>query len=308
VTDLVPSQHWPSGLAALEAAVAGARSLSVAVAFVTEGGVAKLAGVLEPLGELDLEVVARAGGVTTPDALQALRDRLGAQVSVAIGRDSMRFHPKLWLARSESELRALSGSGNLTSGGLEENVEQFELTKMPLKSEEAIKQEERFVELTAGTYLLESVEGSVVWNSWLTTITKARSSRKLIQMLERQLDELPVKLRPEEERHQLLTDLYDIYEATVEMDLLTPKGHLYRPTRFLLGINRARDSGDPFELVSRLCRQQTGGFDIILEHDQPKLTVEALVMDEQKPYHRLFTQQTKEFAGERLKQFPSWAG
>lgn len=43
VTDLVPSQHWPNGLAALEAAAEGARSLSVAVAFVTEGGVAKLA-------------------------------------------------------------------------------------------------------------------------------------------------------------------------------------------------------------------------------------------------------------------------
>jgi len=308
VTDLVPSEHWPSGLSALEKAVEGARSLSVAVAFVTESGVAKLAEVLEPLGELHLEVVARAGGVTTPAALQALRDRLGAQVSVAIGRDSMRFHPKLWLARSESELRVLSGSGNLTSGGLEENVEQFELTKMPLKSDEAIEQEERFVELTAGTYLLEAVEGSVAWNSWLMTITKARSSHKLIQTLERQLDEMPVKLRPEEERRQLLADLYGIYEATVEKDLLTPKGNLYRPTRFLVGINRARDSGDPFELVSRLCRRQTGGFDIILEHDQPQLTVEALVVDEYKPYHRLFTQRTKELADERLKQFPSWAG
>jgi hypothetical protein len=292
----------------LDAAVEGARSLSFAVAFVTESGVAKLAEILEPLGELALEVVARAGGVTTPDALHALRDWLGAQVSVAIGRDSMRFHPKLWLARSESELKALSGSGNLTLGGLQDNVEQFELTKMPLKSEEAIEQEERFVELTAGTYLLESVEDSVVWSSWLTTITKAKSSRKLIQALEGQLNEIPVKLRPEEERRQLLTDLYGIYEATVEMDLLTPKGHLYRPTRFLVGINRARDNGDPFELVSRLCRQQTGGFDIILEHDQPQLTVEALVMDEQKPYHRLFSQRTKELAGERMKQFPSWAG
>jgi len=29
-------------------------------------------------------------------------------------------------------------------------------------------------------------------------------------------------------------------------------------------------------------------------------------MDEQKPYHWLFTQHTKELAGERLKQFPSW--
>lgn len=306
MTDLVPSQQWPSGLTALEAAIEDASSLSVAVAFVTESGVAQLGEVLEPLGELDLEVVARAGGVTTPAALQTLRDRLGAQVSVAIGTDSMRFHPKLWLARSQSELRVLSGSGNLTAGGLEENVEQFELTKMPLKSAEAIEQEERFVELTAGTYLLETVEGSVVWNTWLTTITKARSSRRLIQTLESQLDGTPVNLRPEKERRQLLTDLYGIYEATVEKDLLTPKGNVYRPTRFLVGINRARDSGDPFELVSRLCRQQTGGFDIILEHDQPQLTVEALVMDKDKAYHQLFTQRTKELAGERLKQFPSW--
>jgi hypothetical protein len=102
--------------------------------------------------------------------------------------------------------------------------------------------------------------------------------------------------------------LYGIYEATVEKDLLTPKGHVYRPTRFLVGINRARDIGDPFELVSRLCRQQTGGFDIILEHDLPYLTVEALVVDEEKSYHGLFTQRTRELAAERLRQFPSRAG
>jgi len=308
LTDLVPSKDFPSGLTALEATLEGARSLSIAVAFVTESGVAKLAQVLEPVGTPDLEVVARAGGVTTPAALQALRDRLGAQVSVAIGRDSMRFHPKLWLARTDDELKVLSGSGNLTAGGLAENVEQFESTRMPLRSEEAIQQEERFIELTGGTYLLENVEGSVVWDSWLTTITKAKSSRILIQQLEQKLDQVPVKLRPEEERRQLLADLYAIYEATVEMDLLTPKGRVYRPTRFLVGINRARDSGDPFELVSRLCRQQTGGFDIILQHDLPHLTVEALVVDEGKPYHDLFSQRTKELAATRLKQFPSWTG
>jgi hypothetical protein len=306
MSDLVPSERWPSGRAALEAAIDGAHSISVAVAFVTETGVAQLAEVLEPLGDVDLEVVARAGGVTTPEALQALRDYLGAEVSLAIGHASMRFHPKLWLARSENELAVLSGSGNLTAVGLEENIEQFELTRMPLKSEEATEQEERFLELTAGTYLLETVEGSVVWNNWLMAITKARSSRKMVQALEAQLDNTPVKLKPEEERQQLLADLYGIYEATVAEDMITPKGHLYRPTRFLVGINRARDTGDPFELVSRLCRRQTGGFDIILEHDQAQLTVEALVMDKDKSYHHLFTRRTKELAGERLKQFPSW--
>ncbi len=303
---LVPSKRWPSGFAALGAAVESAHSVSLAVAFVTETGVTKLTELLKPLGEIDLEVVARAGGVTTPGALHALHDQLGARVSVAIGLGSARFHPKLWLARSESELAVLSGSGNLTLGGLEDNDEQFELSRMSLESDDANEQEERFIELTAGTHSLEAVEGTVVWNSWLMMITKSKVHRDVIRHLEGELDAVPVKSRPENERQHLLADLYEIYEETVAKDMVTPKGNLYRPTRFLVGINRARDGGDPFELVSRLCRRQTGGFDIILEHDQPLLTVEALVVDETKPYHDLFAETTKDLAAERLKQFPSW--
>ncbi len=308
MNDLVPSNRWPTGLAALEAAVEGARSVSVAIAFVTESGVAKLAELIEPLGDIDLEVVARAGGVTTPAALQALRDQLGAQVSVAIGRASMRFHPKLWLARSESELTVLSGSGNLTRGGLEDNDEQFELIRMPLASEGAAEQEERFIELTAGAHPLETVEGTVVWSAWLAMINKAKLHRSEIRRMEKQLDEVPVKSKPEKERQHLLEDLYEIYHATVAKNMLTPAGKLYRPTRFLVGINRARDGGDPFELVRKLCRRQTKGFNIILAYDEPHLTVEALVLDKQKPYHEFFTEKTKELAAKRLKEFPSWKG
>lgn len=80
MSELIPSQQWPTGLAALEAAVESARSASVAVAFVTEAGVAKLSEIIEPLGGIDLEVVARAGGVTSPTALQALRARRSLRV------------------------------------------------------------------------------------------------------------------------------------------------------------------------------------------------------------------------------------
>lgn len=306
MSDLIPSNDWPNGLAALEAAIGeDTHSLSVAVAFVTEPGVAKLAELMEPLGEVDIEVVARAGGVTTPAALHALRDRLGARVSVAIGLDSSRFHPKLWLVRNQHELAVLSGSGNLTLGGLEHNDEQFELSRVDRSSDEAGEQEERFVELTAGTHALADVEGTVVWSSWLTTITKSRVHRDAIRRLEQKLDETPVKTKPEKERQELLSDLYAIYHQTVDKNMLTPKGHIYRPTRFLVGINRARDGGDPFELVSRLCRMQTGGFDIILENIEPLLTVESLVVNGEKPYHYLFSDKTKELAAERLKQFPS---
>jgi HKD family nuclease len=306
MTHLIPSDDYPNGFAALEAALQDAQSVSVAVAFVTETGVGKLAELIEPLGKIELEVVARAGGVTTPAALQALRDHLGAQVSVAIGLDSVRFHPKLWLVRSKSELAILSGSGNLTQGGLSDNDEQFEFTRMPLDSGEAAEQEERFIELTAGVHLLETVEGTTVWDSWLTMINQSEHHRREIRRLEKRLDETPVKSKPEKERQQLLDDLYELYEATVAKDMITPKGKLYRPTRFFVGINRARDGGDPFELVRRLCRQQTGGFNIILEYDEPLLTVEALVLDEQKSYHGLFTEQTRELAAQRLQQFPSW--
>jgi HKD family nuclease len=305
--NLVPSGTYPNGLAALKALLEDARSVSVAVAFVTEAGVARLAEFIEPLGEIELEVVARAGGVTTPAALQALRDDLGAQVSVAIGLDSARFHPKLWLARSESELTILSGSGNLTQGGLSDNDEQFELTRMPLASAEAAEQEERYIELTAGAHLLETVEDTTVWHSWLMMIKESERHRREIRRLEKRLDETPVKSKLEKERQQLLDDLYELYEATVAKNMITPKGNLYRPTRFLVGINRARDGGDPFELVRKLCRRQTGGFNIILEYDEPLLTVEALVLNEEKPYHRFFTEQTRKLAAERLEQFPSWS-
>jgi hypothetical protein len=211
------------------------------------------------------------------------------------------------LARGETDLVVLSGSGNLTLGGLEINDEQFELARMPLDSEEADEQESRFIELTAGTHPLQAVEGTVVWSSWETMRIKSEMYRKNLKRLEDELDEVPVRPGVDRERELLLADLYAIYEQTVAKDMVTPKGNLYRPTRFLVGINRARDGGDPFELVSRLCRKQTGGFDIILEHDEPQLTVEALVVDTQKAYNRLFTAKTRKLATERLQQFPSWS-
>jgi HKD family nuclease len=308
MVELVPSEQWPNGGAALEVVLADARSVSVAVAFVTVSGAKRLLELFEPLGDIDVELVAQAGGVTSPEALQKVRDRLGAQVSVVIGRDSARFHPKLWLVRSEQELVVLAGSGNLTEGGLERNVEQFELTRMPIESEEASAHEERFLELTADAYSLETVEDSVAWKVWEQTIIKLKSARSQISKAERDLSETQFVEQPEAERGELLADLYAIYHATVAKDMITPKGKLYRPTRFLVGINRAADSGDPFELVRRLCRRQTGGFDIILAHDEPYLTVESLVVDEKKSYHHLFTAQTKELAAARLEQFPGWPG
>ncbi len=309
MNDLVPSDRWPNGLAALKAVFKEARSVSVAVAFVTKAGAAKLTELIGPFGERSR--LRSSPGLEALRRLQPFRSFVTSSAPrfrSPLGASPRDSTPKLWLARSESELTVLSGSGNLTQGGLEDNDEQFELTRMPLASEKAAEQEERFIELTAGTHLLEDVEDTAVWSSWLMMITQSELHRREIRRLETRLDEVPVKSKPAKERQQLLDDLCEIYQATVAKDMITPAGKLYRPTRFLVGINRARDGGDPFELVRKLCRRQTGGFDIILKHDEPLLTVEALVMDEQKSYHQLFTERTKELAADRLRKFPSWTG
>jgi hypothetical protein len=72
VTELVPSDAFPHGLAALERLVHEADSVSAAVAFVTDSGVSALRELLD--GRADIELVVRAGGITSPAAVLALRN------------------------------------------------------------------------------------------------------------------------------------------------------------------------------------------------------------------------------------------
>lgn len=302
---LVPSDTYPHGYAALRVLAKDALSISAAVAFVSESGVRRLAELLGEPGRISVEIIARAADATTPEALLALRDDLKAEVSVVIGRHASAFHPKLWLVRSNEHLSVLSGSGNLTDGGLLNNQEQFELSQMPLNSEDAQKQEERFEELTTNAISLDVVENTTIWTDWQITIKEQQRHRREIQRLEAKLASRDVVLSREGDRRLLIDDLARLYELTVEANLKTESGKLYRPTRFLGGIERARrGERDPVSLVHRLCRHQTGGFDVILAHNRPDLTVEVLVLDKTKPYHDLFTGSTRQLSAERLEQFP----
>jgi hypothetical protein len=284
----------------------GARSVSAAVAFVTRAGVDRLARLLEEAGSPEVEIVARAGGVTTPDALLALHDELGAEVSVAIGHGASRFHPKLWLARSDGVLSVLSGSGNLTEAGLLENEEQFDLGRFPIDSEEATRQVLRFEQLTARAVRLDEVVGTTIWAEWQTVLIKERLHRRELARLEASLEKLEIRPDREKDRRMLIADLMELYEMTVAERLMTKKGRHYVPTRFLQGIRRTETGGDPVQLVYRICRYQTEGFDVILDADRPELTVESLVVDATRPYHDLFTDSTRKLSAERLEQFPSW--
>ena len=94
---LVPSDAHPNALACLRASITDDAIIRAAVAFVTGSGVQHLADILSGSSNVSLEITARAADVTEPEALLALRDGLGADVSVVIGRHARAFHPKLWL-------------------------------------------------------------------------------------------------------------------------------------------------------------------------------------------------------------------
>lgn len=304
MTALVPSQSHPDGFTALGAILQDAQSVSAAVAFVTGTGVTRLAELLNSSAVPDVEIVARAGGVTSPDALLALRE-LGVEVSVVIGRGASEFHPKLWLARSAGQLLVLSGSGNLTEAGLLENDEQFDLSRMAADSTEALDQEERFERLTLNAVKLDDVLGTTIWSEWLTVVTKQRMHHRELYRLEEKLSSRQVRPSRDKDRALLIADLMELYEETVIAKLPTRKGRHYVPTRFLQAIRRAEAGGDPVLLVYRMCRYETDGFGVILDADRADLTVESLVVDTAKPYHDLFTDSTRALSAERLKQFPS---
>src|ERR1700753_2014919 len=100
--DLVPSTQWRSASAALDDLMAGVRSASIAVAFVSDAGVTALGNLMKRHGVEDVERVARGAPIPDPAALDRAQDDLSVKVSVVTGRDALRFHPKLWLLRTET--------------------------------------------------------------------------------------------------------------------------------------------------------------------------------------------------------------
>lgn len=131
VNILVPSKAIPDAREALRSMLDGATWLHGAIAFATQRGVDILAELLNAHRPDVVRIVVRGAPITEPQAVLAL-DELGAEVRVVMGADAPRFHPKLWITRTATETWVLSGSGNLTEGGLTAggNVEQFELLRL----------------------------------------------------------------------------------------------------------------------------------------------------------------------------------
>lgn len=276
------------------------------MAFVTQSGVDVLVEVLRDSPPVQIQVVARGAPVTDPDALVRLRDELGAEVGVVMGSHAQHFHPKLWLFRGFGSLAVLSGSGNMTRGGLIDNAEQFEIARGDAPSAWAEAQEQRFLDLTAHQFALQEVYDGSAWREWIGQMRRRRQVQAELDALDRRLASRDVVQRRDADLLVLSDDLDELYERTRAAKLRRRDGHLYVPSRFKQGIDRARAAGNPVPTVANICRRRSEGFDVILAADRPDLTVESLVVDETKRYHDLFKEETRRASAERLELFPTW--
>lgn len=301
---IVPADTYPDAFTALERLIVDGTSIRAAVAFVTDAGVSALREILDQRTGVTLEVVARAADATTPSALETLWRDVGADVSVVIGKDASAFHPKLWLIESNGRLTVLSGSGNLTSSGLRGNDEQFELYSVPASGPEAVAQTDRFDRLVSSALPLETVHGGTTWGEWLLLIRRTHSHHSAIKRLGQALANRDPKPNRAADEEGLLDDLDDLYHRTMAAKLPKENGEAYRPGRFRQQIARARkNEADPVGIVRGICRRRSPGFDVILESGRRDLTVEAIVLDTTKPYHDLFSEQTRSLCIERMRAF-----
>jgi hypothetical protein len=307
--ELVPSPGWERGFQALDRLLEGKVALSAAVAFVSRAGAESLCALLDRHSSVEeVLVVTRGGPITDPDALLMLKEEVGASVSLLAGPDAVLFHPKLWILEGgDGVLDVLSGSGNLTKGGLSNNREQFEVARVT--DEQGVKaQWDRFSALTKGSVTLEEMLGSVAWKEWKRQLPERRRLANREKQLDKQLaDSAPKNM--EKAKEALRRDLWSIHDLTLKEKLPKPDGGTYNPGHFRLELEGHRGVTDPVHIVGRICRRKTKGFSVIKDSSRWDLTVESLVVDPRKPYYELFKGDIRELSERRLRdEFPQWPG
>jgi len=307
--NLVPSPDSKTGYEALDRLLEGKQSVSAAVAFVSPAGAKSLCTLLDRHQSVqDLFLIARGAPITDPDALLLLKEEVGASISLVAGPQARLFHPKLWILEEESgALDVLSGSGNLTEGGLSQNREQFEIARVA-DQQEIDAQWRRFGALTEGAITLEEMVGSIAWKEWKRQMPERRRQAKREEDLDKRLAACAPK-NMDKAKDALWTDLWGIHDKTLEEKLPKPEGGTYNPGHFRLELEGHRGVTDPVHIVGRICRRKTKGFNIIQESGRWDLTVESLVVDPEKDYYEFFKGKVRELSERRLREeFPEWPG
>lgn len=105
---------------------------------------------------------------------------------------------------------------------------------------------------------------------------------------------------------QLYEDAVEIYDRAREEVTIPRKDgsrQRYAPNRFKQQIDKGHEEGMIVPTVARIVRRPTLGFGHLENAERPDLMVETLVIDAEKPYHRLFSPQTVQIAKERMDDY-----
>jgi hypothetical protein len=105
----------------------------------------------------------------------------------------------------------------------------------------------------------------------------------------------------------LIDDLLALYStAGREVKYMNDRGEIkpYWPHRYLQAVRRAIEREEVVEFVERLVTRgdASRGFGYLEDAGRLDLTVEALVVDESRSYHRLFAKQAVEASAARLEE------
>ena len=301
----IPGDEYPTAFEVLRQLVRDAVRLRVAVAFVTSSGVELVEQLRIDQPQLMVEVIARGAPITEPAALVRMADQ-GVAVSVVVGSPAARFHPKLWLAERPDGLHVLAGSGNLTGGGLRDNVEQFDLLHVDPSDITAMEaQQERFGRLTRDAVPLAAVRNSPYWTLWHQQLSRRRE----LVALEKELDETLLRAadagRAVEELYADLVQLYEKTKAEVRIPASDGGTRPYVASYFKRAIDDSRGRIGPVPVVARMVKTPTDGFDHLANARRPDLMVEALVLDPTKSYHHLFDRTTVSHARANMDSYHS---
>jgi HKD family nuclease len=296
--DLVPGPRVHSPAQAIEKFWQGSQSVTAAVAFVTSGGVRELTGLVgQDLTRLEL--TARAAPVTEPRALLEL-EAAGARVHVLAGMRASRFHPKLWLGHAGERLLVLSGSANLTVPALSQNKEQMELLTVAANSEAAKEHTDRFSQLTDGRLSLTDLKSTPYWDRWEAQQTElVRLSREQEQLA----DELYRSPGLPDPRHMALREaLLRNLQETKNARIPVEGGRTWVPQRTINQVNEA-DDAELVPMLARIIKETKLGFSRLVEHGRDELLFERLILEENQPFHTLFSEDMKQAARQRLKDY-----
>lgn len=105
---------------------------------------------------------------------------------------------------------------------------------------------------------------------------------------------------------RLYEDALEIYErARAEVTIPRSDGthQKYAAVRYKQQIERAYRNNELVPAIARTVKKPTVGFGHLEAAGRPDLMLETLVLDEMKPYHRLFDPKTVRIAKQRMAEY-----